>query len=173
MTLDFSSEGKVNIILSDCIENVLDGLPEDIDGVYPTPVANHLFYVNKDPEPLDKELAEFFHYVIAQLLFLCKRAQPDIQTAQSFECTQVKLPDIDDYKMRSRVIRYLRGTLHMNLMLEANDANIMKWWVDASYGVHHDLKSRTGGIMTLGNEETYATSTCKILTQKAQLKQNL
>ena len=24
------------------------------------------------------------------------------------------------------------------------------WWVDACYGVHHDLKSHTGAIMSLG-----------------------
>jgi hypothetical protein len=90
MTLDYSNEGKVNIIMSDYIKNVLDGLPEDMDGVSPTPAANHLFEVNKDPVPLDKELAEFFHYVVAQLLFLCKRARPDNQTAISFLCTWVK-----------------------------------------------------------------------------------
>jgi hypothetical protein len=173
MTLDYSNEGKVNIIMSDYIKNVLDGLPEDMDGVSPTPAANHLFEVNKDPVPLDKELAEFFHHVVAQLLFLCKRARPDIQTAISFLCTRVKQPDADDYKKLSRVIRYLRGTLNLNLTLEANDAKIMKWWVDASYGVHHDMKSHTGGIMSLGKGATYATSTRQKLNTKSSTEAEL
>jgi hypothetical protein len=61
----------------------------------------------------------------------------------------------------------------LNLTLEANDAKIMKWWVDASYGVHHDLKSQTGGIMLFGKGATYVTSNWQKLNIKAQLKQNM
>jgi Reverse transcriptase (RNA-dependent DNA polymerase) len=105
MTLDYSNEGKVNIIMSDYITNVLEGVLGDMDGVSPTPAANHLFEVNKNPAPLDKKLAKFVHHVFAQVLFLCKRTRPNIQTAISFLCTQVNQPDADDYKKLSRVIQ--------------------------------------------------------------------
>jgi hypothetical protein len=173
MTLDYSNEGKVIIIMSDYIKGILDELPEDMNGVSATPAANHLFEVNCNPSPLDTKLADFFHHVVAQLLFLCKRARPDIQTAVSFLCTRVKNPDIDDYKKLTRVMRYLRGTLNMNLTLEGNDARIMKWWVDASYAVHHDLKSHTGGILTLGKGAIYATSTRQKLNTKSSTEAEL
>ena len=32
------------------------------------------------------------------------------------------------------------------------------WWVDASFATHHDMKSHTGGLMTLGKGAVYATS---------------
>eukprot|EP00978_Attheya_sp_CCMP212_P046046 scaffold371638_cov90-Attheya_sp.AAC.2 len=61
--------------------------------------ANHLFEENvKDPVKLDKEKGILFHHNIAKLLFLCKRARPNIQTAVSFLCTRLKSPDVDDYK---------------------------------------------------------------------------
>jgi hypothetical protein len=53
-------------------------------------------------------------------------------------------PDTDNYKKLRRVIQYLRGTQDMSLMLEADDTRIMKWWVDASYAVHPDMRSHTG-----------------------------
>ena len=37
--------------------------------------------------------------------------------------------------------------------------NIMKWWVDASFAVHHDMKSHTGGSLSLGRGAVYGTST--------------
>lgn len=38
----------------------------------------------------------------------------------------------------------------MTLTLEANEASTIHWWVDASFGVHPDLRSHTGAMMTLG-----------------------
>ena len=96
---------------------------------------------------------------MAKLLFLCKRARPDIQTAVSFLCKRVKAPDNDDYKKLTRVMKYLRGTINMPLSLGADNMNIVKWWVDASFAVHPDMRSHTGGAMTLGQGVAYATST--------------
>ena len=44
---------------------------------------------------------------------------------------------------------YIKGTLNYPLILRSDNTNIVKWWTDASYGVHEDMKSHTGGVMTL------------------------
>jgi hypothetical protein len=62
----------------------------------------------------------------------------------------VKAPDVDDYKKLGQVMQYLRGSMYMPLTLEADDMNVIKWWADASFAVHQDMKSHTGGMMTLG-----------------------
>ena len=55
MTLDYSISGKVKIIMSDYIFNILHGLPEDMDGESPTPAANYLFDINmSDPTLLPR-----------------------------------------------------------------------------------------------------------------------
>ena len=160
MTLDFTIDGKVQIKMIDYIENMLEELPADMDGEAATPAPSHLFEVNEnDPKMLDKTRSDFFHHNVAKLLFLCKRARPDIQTSVAFLCTRVKGPDEDDYKKLSRVMKYLRGTVNMPLTLEANNMHVIKWWVDASFAVHPDMKSHTGGVMTLGKKATYATTT--------------
>jgi hypothetical protein len=74
-------------------------------GVAAAPAANHLFDVNEDGEKLDEETAQLFHHFVAKLLFLCKRARPDIQTSVAFLCTRVKAPDCDDYKKLGRTMK--------------------------------------------------------------------
>eukprot|EP00978_Attheya_sp_CCMP212_P044734 scaffold320412_cov39-Attheya_sp.AAC.1 len=81
MTLDFSSPGKVRVTMIDYIKNMLADLPSDMDGAAATAAPTHLFEVNiTDPIMLDEDNATLFHHNVAKLLFLCKRACPDIQT---------------------------------------------------------------------------------------------
>jgi Reverse transcriptase (RNA-dependent DNA polymerase) len=161
MTLDYSLDDKVQIKMFDYIDNMVKDLPADMDGESATPAPNHLFEVNAEENQvmLNKEQADMFHHNVAKLLFLCKRARPDIQTAVAFLCTRVKGPDTDDYKKLARVMKYLRGTATMPLVLEAENMNVMKWWVDASFAVHPDMKSHTGGVMSLGRGAVHGTST--------------
>ena len=53
--------------------------------------------VDDDPkkEALNEEMASQFRLTTTQLLFLCLRARPDIQTAVSFFTTRVRYPDMD------------------------------------------------------------------------------
>ena len=63
------------------------------------PHSDNLFTIREDEdrELLPEELASQFHRTVAQLLFLCMRARPDIQTAVSFLATRVKSPGVDDW----------------------------------------------------------------------------
>ena len=70
MELDFSAKGKVIITMLNCIEEMLEELPEDMAGIAATPAANHLFQVNEEAEKLSAQQAEFFHHNVAKLLFL-------------------------------------------------------------------------------------------------------
>jgi hypothetical protein len=93
------------------IDNMPNGVLDDINSKSPTPAANHLFQVNEiDPTSLDKSVAMLFHHNVAKPFFLCKRARPDIQTAVAFLCTCVKGSDEDDYKKLAQVIKYLCAT---------------------------------------------------------------
>jgi hypothetical protein len=174
MVIDFNTKGKVKITMKQYIESMLDELPSDMDGEAGTAAANHLFEVNmKNPIKLGEEKAEMFHHNTAKLLFLCKRARPDIQTSIAFLCTRVKSPDEDDYKKLTRVMQYLRGTINLPLILEANSMNVIKWWVDASFAVHPDMKSHTGAMMTLGKGAIYGTSTRQKLNTKSSTESEL
>jgi hypothetical protein len=63
---------------------MLETLPKDMSGVAASPAANHLFEVDPNATAINKEKVELFHHYTAKLLFLGKRARPDIQTAVAF-----------------------------------------------------------------------------------------
>jgi hypothetical protein len=115
--------------------------------------------------------ADIFHHITAQLLFLSKRSRPDIEAAVAFLCTRMKEPDEDDWKKLAHVVRYLRVTVE--LPLEAGNMQVIKWWVDASYAVHSDMKSNTGGMTTMGKGVVYGTSTRQKLNTRSSTEAEL
>ena len=84
MTLDFTLAGKVQIRMEEYITSMLTELPADMDGMATTPATEHLFKINETPTYLDEKEAMFFHHNVAKLLFLCKRARPDIKLLLPF-----------------------------------------------------------------------------------------
>ena len=173
MKLDYTLDGKVQISMGDYVEEMLKSLPEDMNGESSTPAGNHLFTVNPDAVPLSESESDMFHHYVAKLLFLCKRARPDIQTAVAFLSTRVKAPDRDDLKKLGRTMKYLRFTQHIPLTLEADDAVIAKWWVDASFATHADMRSHTGGVMSMGKGAVCASSRRQRINTKSSTEAEL
>jgi hypothetical protein len=159
--------------MDDYVRDLLEEAPGDMDGMALMPVADHLFTVSEDPEYLDDTDLQLFHHLTAKLLFLCKCVRPDIQTAVAFLTTRVKCPDKDDYKKLGRVIKYLRGSPDLALTLKGDDAHIVKCWVDASFAVHTDMRSHTGGTLSLGKGSVYSTSTQQKTNMKSSTEAKL
>jgi hypothetical protein len=173
MTIDFSVDGKVKFIMNDYVEVLIDEIPEEFTGHAATPASNHLFQVNDKAEKLDDEKSEKFHHLTAKLLYLSKRARPDLQTAVAFLCKRVKQPDVDDWKKLGRCLRYLRGSKELYLTLEADGTGIVKWWIDASFAVHPDMKSHTGVTMSLGKGSPFSSSITQKLNTKSSTEAEL
>jgi hypothetical protein len=49
-------------------------------------------------------------------------------------------------------MKYLNGSRDEVLFLSADDLHVIKWYVNASFAVHGDFKSHTGGAMSYGTE---------------------
>ncbi len=101
-----------------------------------------------EAKPLPEEQAMAFHHATVQLLFLSARARLDIQPATAFLTTRVKSPDEDNWGKVNQTLGYLKGTLHLPLVLSADSLTLSRWWVDAAYAVHHDCKGHTGAGMS-------------------------
>ena len=73
MTLDFSKDGKFVIDMEGYLDNILNGLPEDIYEMATTPPEDHLFKTCNSVPILHKEIAELFQRVTAQTLCVTQR----------------------------------------------------------------------------------------------------
>ena len=159
MSLDFGHKGEVRINMEHYIDMMLHDAPKEMDGISTTPAAAHLFKTNmKDPKLLDNERKKIFVHLVMQGLYLSQRGQPDIRTAISFLCSRLNNPNEDDYQKLIRLVRYLRGTKELILTFRANNDSIVRWWVDASYAVHDDMKGHTGATLSLGKGGIYSGS---------------
>jgi hypothetical protein len=167
MTLDYSKRGRVNIKMMDYVDKMLADFPAEMDGEAPSPAANHLLTLNDDQIKVNEKKAQFFHTYVANTLFLCKRAIPDLQTAVGFLSIRVKSCDEDDYKKLIRMLKFLRAMTGKYLTLSAYSLHNVRWWVDASYAVHPDMRSHTGGAMSLGKGVIYGTSKRQKLNTKS------
>lgn len=55
----------------------------------------------------------------------------------------------------------------MTLKLEADGTHIIKWWVDAAFGVHSDRRSQSGGAISMGIATLYGSSVRQKLNMKS------
>jgi hypothetical protein len=61
----------------------------------------------------------------------------------------VKTPDEDYWIKLKRLLKYIRDTIYIPLVLRVDSLNIVKWWVDASYATHGDCRGHTGATMSM------------------------
>ena len=89
----------------------------------PTPAKSELFSVKPDTSDplLTTSAREYFHSITAKLLYLSKRAKPDILTPVAFLTKRVTKPQAEDMKKLERTIQYIRGTEDLGLTLRVED----------------------------------------------------
>ena len=81
-----------------------------------------------------------------------------ICTAISFLNSRLLQPNEDDYKKLIRVMKYLDSSVDMPLVLSGDDNGQIRWWIDASFAVHNDMKSHTRATLLMGKGAVYSTS---------------
>ena len=160
MIFDFSFQDEVRINMTDYISKIIKEFPEEIMGRQATPAADHLFKVNENGQKLGEDHSDAFHHTVYQLLFAANHARRDIQTAVSFLTTRVKAPNKDDWGKLKCVLRYLNGTKHLKLTLQADQLKFaVYWYVDGSHQIHEDCRGQTGSLVTFGKGAVYSSST--------------
>ena len=82
-------------------------------------------------------------------------------------------PDEDNWVKLRCVLRYLKQNPSLPLILEADDLRVVNWHVDASFAVHEDMKSHTGGTMSVGKGSVIATSHKQKIDTRSSTKAEL
>jgi hypothetical protein len=165
---DFLTDKKVTMTMNDFIQELIKECPDNLmKGTSTTPAPAHLFAVDRDCEKPKDDERVIFHHLTAKILYLAKKTRPDLLTAVSFLSTRMLAPDKDDWKKLGRCLRYLRDNVTLAHTLEADGTGVVRWWVDASYGVHLDLHSHTGATLSLGKGCAYSLSRIQQLNTRS------
>ena len=72
-----------------------------------TPATLDLFLLGDKEDALSSKDSKMFHTFVARLLYLCKRARPDVQLAVLFLCTRVKAPTQSDKRKLDSIVGFL------------------------------------------------------------------
>ena len=131
-----------------------------------TPAKRDLFEVQEDAEKLKERRKGAFHSITALLLFVSKRARPDIATTIAFLCTRPTEADTSDWRKLKCLLQYLRTTIDLDMRVGADAMGAIKTYIDVAYGVPSDMRSHTGGGITFGT----GTITSKSSKQKLNVK---
>ena len=173
MILDFTTPGILEINISDYIQVILQDTPANLRGTSMVPAAKHLFTTRPDTPKISPQEQEIFHHLTMQLMYLSQRGIPDIRTAVAFLSSRVANPDQDNYMKLGKVIKYLESTLHLTLRLQADETNLLQWWVGAAYATHPDMKGHTGATFTMGHGSIYSNSLKQKLVARSSTEAEL
>ena len=164
---------KIINFVRDYIGGMLDDFPHKLQGNVSVPWSEKLFKVDETSKKLDDARRETFHSFVMKAMFLCKRGRPDVQPAISFLASRVKEPNEGDWKKLLRVLLFLKTTREELLALEADDTLTLKWFIDAAFAVHADMKSHTGSTFTLGKGMIVSDSTKQKVNSRSSTEAEL
>jgi hypothetical protein len=173
MDITYETDGTAKINMSRYTKESIDEFMGEIKKSSPTPATKDLFDIKENSPKLNKSKSENFHSIVAKLLYVSKRARADIQLPVAFLCTRVTKSTEQDWKKLQRVLEYLYGTIDDVLIIGADDITTIQTWVDASYAVHEDMKSHTGGTISFGRGALLSKSTKQKLNTKSSTEAEL
>jgi hypothetical protein len=187
MSLDFSHPNQCRVTMIDYVDEIVvvynKALKDLSDGfnvvtkkknVARTSMApDDLFIVDKDTEKLSEEGTTAFHNLVAKTLYVSKHARPDVRMAIAFLTTRVRAPDVNDWRKLSHLMEYLRVDRLRPLILSANGSGVLMWYVNASFTVHPNMHSHTGGGLTMGRGFPNVSSTNQKLNTRSSSESEL
>ena len=68
-------------------------------------------------------------------------------------------PENDDWAKLDHIMKYIRGTRNLPLILSTNGSVILKWWIDGSFAVHTNMRGHTVGGLSMERGFTIVSST--------------
>ncbi len=114
-----------------------------------------------------------FHNLVAKMLYVSKRARPDVSTAIAFLTARVRAPDVNDWRKLTCLMEYLWVDRLSLLILSANGSGVLMWYVDASFAMHPNMRSHTGGGSTMGRGFPIVSSTKQMLNTRSSTESEL
>lgn len=75
----FIRRGEVLLFITRYINELLVGVPKEFSWTSATPAAHYLSNIDSEASNSDAKMTSIFHHLVAELLYLSKRAEPNQQ----------------------------------------------------------------------------------------------
>lgn len=112
---------NVVIDMREQIEEALEMFGNEVDETVASPAKRRLFVTYDGiAKELEEERREIFHSVTAKLLFIMKRARPDIETTVSYLMTRVSKSNEKDWDKLKRCLVFLKGSINDKRIIVAD-----------------------------------------------------
>jgi hypothetical protein len=167
MNIHYTEEQTAKITMKQYLEEALQDSTMTITYQAATPARKNLFTVDESAAKLSKVHADTFHSVNQKLLYVAIRGRMDLLLPVGFLGTRVSKPTIEDWGKLKRVLEYVKGTMDLVYTIGADNLTTVRTWVDASFAVHPDMKSHTGGLISYGRGGLLCKSNKQKTTQRS------
>jgi hypothetical protein len=166
MNIKYTDERTAIITMKDYLREAIAESELGIKRQAATPATRELFEVDEKAARLPERRSDVFHRIVTKLLYVAIRARMDMLLAVGFLCTRVSKSTVEDEGKLRRLLEYINGSIDKEYILGADDLERIRTWVDASYAVHPDMRSHTGGVISFGRGGLI----CKSSKQKLNTK---
>jgi hypothetical protein len=173
MDITFKDNGTLQVRMKEYLKEAIVASGEDVSKRVSTPAQRNLFEIDETSKKLSTDKSDLYHHIVAKLLYVSKRCRLDIQLTIGFLCTRVSCSTEQDWAKLKRLLQYLNGSLDDFLTIGADNLANMNTWIDASYAVHYDMKSHTGGAISLGRGACMSKSSKQKLNVKSSTEAEL
>jgi hypothetical protein len=136
--------------IDDMVTEFFDKHPDEFKKNAKYPWDDKLFSVNPNSPSVDMKKAEVLHTMTAKALFAGKRSRQDMVPVISFLTTRAQKPTVQDWTKLVKMMRFPYATKGDKPRFQIDRMNVIRWYLDASFAVHPDMRSHTGATMTLG-----------------------
>ena len=170
---DYSIPGEVTLSMTHYVNNTIK-IYEDKYGelsTYKTPASDDIFKLGD--VKLNDDMSKDYHSQVMRLQYLGKHQRYNIVFPISILNKRVRAPTTKDWEDLQRVLGFIKYKKDQKLILRANNLDTVTSYIDASFGVHADMKGHGGCITLIGNAPVDIKSSTGKLNTKSSTEEEL
>jgi hypothetical protein len=122
---------------------------------------------------LNDDMSKDYHSQVMRLQYLGKHQRYNIVFPISILNKRVRAPTTKDWEDLQRVLGFIKYKKDQKLILRANNLDTVTSYIDASFGVHADMKGHGGCITLIGNAPVDIKSSTGKLNTKSSTEEEL
>jgi len=149
MKITYNDDGTFAINMRPYLEKTTEEFDEELIEAS-TPARADLFFIDETKPRVDERRRRLFHRLVYRLIYTAIRGRRDLQTVISFLSKRHLECNEHDYAKLRRLIHYIHATKNIECIIGIKNIGLLTTFVDASYAVHMNMRSHSGGAMTFG-----------------------